>query len=65
MECLQGFRFLGLSSSEYQRVVRVKWSRPDVQSDGHLLSSDNEFNQYNVSEKEYTTIQSEYMINRL
>jgi len=25
----------------------------------------NEFNQYNVSEKEYTTIQSEYMIDRL
>jgi len=45
--------------------MRVKWSRQDVQSDGLLLSSDNEFNQYNVSEKEYTTIQSEYMIDRL
>ena len=29
---------------------RVKWSRRDVWSDGLLLSSDNRFNQYNVSE---------------
>jgi hypothetical protein len=28
----------------------VKWSRRDVWSDGLLLSPDNRFNQYNVSE---------------
>jgi len=41
------------------------WSRWDVKSDGLLLSSNNEFNQYNVSENEFDTIQSEYMIDRL
>ncbi len=51
--------------SEYKGVKRLKLSRGDVQSDGLLLSSDNEFNQYNVSEKEYVTIQSECMIVRL
>jgi hypothetical protein len=37
----------------------VKWSRRDVQSSGLLLSSDNKYNQCNVSEKELVNIQSE------
>jgi len=45
---------------KYYQVVRVKWSRPDIQSSELLLSLDNKCTIfYHVSEVEFATIQSE------